>query len=161
MGIHDSSHLYSISLPNPAFFHLHTSPFHASTFSPIITAIHAPDQATQSSLILSHPIFIPSSYLSLAQPIYFCPEKNQLVLLFPAGFSFCSPLIAGITGPSLPPPLSGFAILEPPNEKPPAPEEESRPRVDPTLAASRRSFTAVSWASNLWCCQLVLKTKYG
>ena len=40
----------------------------------------------------------------------------------------------------------------PPKLKPIGLEDEvreERPRVEPSLAASRRSFTAVSWASNL------------
>jgi len=54
---------------------------------------------------------------------------------------------------SPPPPRSGLAM------RLPAPPKlnallldvgEPRPRVLPTLAASRRSLTAVSWASNLF-----------
>lgn len=62
---------------------------------------------------------------------------------------------AGIDGPSpldsppLPPPRSGFAIREPPKLNPPE-SDDARPRVEPALAASRRSLTAVSCASNLF-----------
>lgn len=54
-----------------------------------------------------------------------------------------------------PPPLSGFAIRlpPPPKEKPPE-VGEPRPRVLPDLAASSRSLTAVSCASNLYDQQL-------
>lgn len=85
---------------------------------------------------------------------YFTPEKNQLLLLLPEP-SLCSPATAGtLLTLSPPPPRSGFAILlpAPPKLKPPGPETdefgEPRPRVE-TLAISRRSLTAASWASNL------------
>jgi hypothetical protein len=57
---------------------------------------------------------------------------------------------AAIDGPSAPapPPLRGFAMREPLKANPPV--GEPRPRVEPTLAASRRSLTAVSCASNLY-----------
>jgi hypothetical protein len=86
--------------------------------------------------------YLPSSLL------YFCPEKNHELLLFPDNASFCSPEIVGMVG-SPPPPRRGFAILDPapPNENPPV--GDPRPRVEPLFAASRRSLTAVNWASNL------------
>ena len=51
-----------------------------------------------------------------------------------------------------PPPRRGFAIRDPapPKLKPPdALDDDERPRVEPSLAASRRSLTAVSCTSNL------------
>lgn len=50
-----------------------------------------------------------------------------------------------------PPPRSGFAIRvpTPPKLKPLDTLEEARPRVEPNLAASKRSLTAESCASNL------------
>ena len=54
-----------------------------------------------------------------------------------------------------PPPRRGFAIRDPaPPKLSPRGlgsdvDEEERPLVEPDLAASRRSLTAVSWASNL------------
>lgn len=62
---------------------------------------------------------------------------------------------AGMDGPSPlgspppPPPRRGFAILDPPKLNPPE-SEDARPRVEPALAASKRSLTAVSCASNLF-----------
>lgn len=104
----------------------------------------------------------PAQILHLGTVIYF-PEKNQLPLFpappLPPPASFCNPLIVGIIPPipppipaspaAPPPPRRGLAILEPAllNEKPVG---EPKPRVEPDLAASRRSFTAVSWASNLF-----------
>jgi hypothetical protein len=88
--------------------------------------------------------------------IYFPPEKNQEPLLppLPPLTSFCNALMVGVgatrssrTGG--PPPLNGFAILLPAPLKEKPPVGEPRPLVEPDLAASRRSFTAVSWASNL------------
>lgn len=63
--------------------------------------------------------------------------------------------MAGFAGASSspPPPLSGFAMRLPALAKlkpPPPPEGEPMPRVEPAFAASRRSFTAASWTSNLW-----------
>lgn len=71
--------------------------------------------------------------------------KNQLprLLLVPS-----PPWIVGVEGASPPPPRRGLAMRLPAPEKlkPPAPP---RPRVLPALAASRRSLTEASWASNL------------
>lgn len=61
---------------------------------------------------------------------------------------FCKFPIIGI-GASPPPPLSGLAILLPAPPKLNPPVGEPSPRVLPALAASSRSFTADSWASNL------------
>ena len=90
----------------------------------------------------------------VGESLHFWPEKNQLPRFPPfPDASFCRPWMVGIgaaiAGPSgpAPPPLRGFAIREPLNANPPV--GEPRPRVEPTLAASRRSLTAVSWASNL------------
>ena len=83
--------------------------------------------------------------------------KNQLVLLpcpLPASWAWRL-LRTGRTGPSCtgpPPPRRGFAMREPtapPNAKDAPEVGEPRPRVEPCLAASRRSLTAVSCASNL------------
>jgi hypothetical protein len=81
--------------------------------------------------------------------------KNQ-VLRFPPPFaaSCCSrPDSTGSVGPSAPPPppRSGFAMRDPapPNATLAPDVGEPRPRVEPALAASRRSLTTVSWASNL------------
>ena len=58
-----------------------------------------------------------------------------------------------VTNSFPPPPRKGFAIRDPapPKLKPELEglEVEETLRVE-TLAASRRSLTAVSWASNLW-----------
>jgi len=106
------------------------------------------------------PSSIPLHPTSIFKPCgsYFCPEKNHELLLFGLhpDASFCKPEITGMgASPPPPPPLSGFAILLPatPKLNPPGPVGEPRPRVLPDLAASRRSFTAASWASNLLMCQ--------
>jgi hypothetical protein len=88
--------------------------------------------------------------------------KNQLVrfVLFasPSPSCFCRLPMTGSVGPSAfepPPPRSGLAMRDPtppPNAKDaPALPDPERPRVDPALAASRRSLTAVSWDSKLSC----------
>jgi len=83
--------------------------------------------------------------------------KNQL-LRFPPPFTVsccCRPDSTGSVGPSAPPPppppRTGFTMRDPaPPNATLAPDiGEPRPRVEPALAASRRSLTAVSWASNL------------
>jgi hypothetical protein len=82
--------------------------------------------------------------------IYFGPEKNHELLLFDAEFSLCRPESTGF-GASPPPPLNGLAIRlpAPPKLNPPDPVGEPNPRVLPIFAASRRSLTALSCASNL------------
>jgi hypothetical protein len=85
--------------------------------------------------------------------------KNQLVLFPllaspPSPSCFCRLPMTGKTGPSAtaPPPRRGLAIREPTPPKPAyeaPPAGEPRPRVEPALADSRRSLTAVSWASKL------------
>lgn len=76
-------------------------------------------------------------------------SKNQLERL-PDASCNCTPATFAFAGPSdPPPPRSGFAMRDPPKLKPPLPSMAGRPRVEPCFAASRRSFTAVSWASNL------------
>lgn len=62
--------------------------------------------------------------------------------------------MTGSVGPSVvaPPPRRGLAMREPtppPNAKDAPEVGEPRPRVEPALASSRRSLTAVSWASKL------------
>ena len=62
--------------------------------------------------------------------------------------------MTGSTGPSAtaPPPRNGLAMREPTPPKPAyeaPPAGEPSPRVEPAFADSRRSLTAVSWASNL------------
>lgn len=93
--------------------------------------------------------------------IYQRRSKNQL-LLFPPGLPFascaCSPLNTGRLGPApficsfAPPPRKGFAIRDPapPTLKPTGLlDANDMLRVEPCLAASSRSLTAVSCASNL------------
>jgi hypothetical protein len=66
---------------------------------------------------------------------------NELIVGTPA---------IGSCSPPPPPPRSGFAILDPPPKANDWPDMESpKPRVEPAFAVSRRSFTAVSWTSNL------------
>lgn len=83
--------------------------------------------------------------------------KNQL-LLFPGDTELlvCSPEMTGMAAwdmplMSPPPPRNGLAMREPAPPKLNAPfwAEPERPRVEPSLAASSRSLTAVSCASNL------------
>ncbi len=91
-------------------------------------------------------------------------DENQLFLFpqlpeFPLSCA-CSPERIGSMGPAPPPltsgpvpppPRKGFAILGPaPPKLKPAGLEAAKPRADPTFAASRRSLTAISWASNLY-----------
>ena len=103
---------------------------------------------------------LPRFSLSLLK-LYQRRSKNQ-VLLFPPALPFascaCNPLSTGILGPApficsfAPPPRSGFAIRDPapPKLKPTGLfDADDMLRVEPCLAASRRSLTAVSWASNL------------
>lgn len=110
------------------------------------------------------------SFLSLpplSQPPHL-RSKNQLLLLPPAPPDSCCRLLSvGILGPlalksETPPPLSGLAIREPapPKLKPSGPVWAARPRVEPILAASSRSLTAVSWASNLWDDSVSLNTLF-
>lgn len=77
------------------------------------------------------------------------PWKNQLDRL-PVSCDWTPATFAFAGGPSEPPPpRSGFAMRDPPKLKLPLLSIGGRPRVEPCFAASRRSFTAVSWASNL------------
>jgi hypothetical protein len=106
-----------------------------------------------------------SSQPARTQPLlfaYFCPEKNQLLrLLLPTPDpSLCSPLIIGIgASEPAPPPLSGLAMRDPaPPKLNPPPEGDVKPRVEPIFAASRRSLTAVSWASNLQSCEVSISS---
>jgi hypothetical protein len=86
-------------------------------------------------------------------------SKNQLERFpvdswdwIPEIVAFEAPLVvSGSPGPP-PPPRRGFAIREPPRNPPPPSIDAVRPLVDPCLAASSLSFTAVSWASNLSSC---------
>ena len=111
----------------------------------------------QRAMLYRYPIF---------QSNQLCPylrsEKNQLLLPFglpalPFASCACSPLSTGMLGPppftsAPPPPRKGLAIREPapPKLKPEAIVElPARPRVEPSLAASRRSLTAANWPSNL------------
>ena len=93
--------------------------------------------------------------------IYERRSKNQLLLFppleLPLASCACRPLSTGMLGPPpftysvAPPPRRGLAIREPapPKLKPIGFEDEAMPRVEPSLAASRRSLTAVTCASNL------------
>lgn len=86
-----------------------------------------------------------SSFLTVGQDHR--RSKNQL-LRFPVASCDCTPATFAFAGPS-PPPRSGFAMREPPKLKLAFPSMLGKPRVEPCFAASRRSLTAVSWASNL------------
>jgi hypothetical protein len=70
-------------------------------------------------------------------------SKNQLVRLLPVSWAWT--VATGSFPP--PPPRRGFAMREPTKLKPLL--LSGRPFVEPCLAASRRSLTAVSWASKL------------
>ena len=74
-------------------------------------------------------------------------SKNQLVR-FPDSCDW-TPATGALLSFPPPPPRSGFAIREPPKLKPPLPSILGRPLVEPCFAASSRSLTAVSCASNL------------
>lgn len=82
--------------------------------------------------------------LLLINDSYLTRSKNQLPR-FAAG-SWCDVPFASTP----PPPRSGLAMREPPKLRPDAPSiEVTNPRVEPCLAASNLSFTAVNCASNL------------
>ena len=92
---------------------------------------------------------IKSRYGDQDQPRWLKNQLDRFALLA----SCCwRPATAGTAGPSPPPPRNGFAIRDPAllKLKPPlGAVGEAKPRVEPTLAASSRSLTAVSCASNL------------
>ena len=71
-------------------------------------------------------------------------SKNQLLRL-PVASCDCTPATFAFAGASeVPPPRSGFAMRDPPKLKLALPSILGKPRVEPCLAASRRSLTAVS-----------------
>lgn len=85
--------------------------------------------------------FTERNHVQLAPAGHALRSKNQLLRLFPSGA--CRPPLA--PGAASPPPRSGLAMRDPKDVGFGPPDVgEPRPRVDPTLAASRRSLTAVS-----------------